>query len=152
VSRLRELGFESYEAYLRSAHWASVKKQFRESNRSQNCCVCGSGTKIHIHHRTYHALGAEELDHLIAICEEHHNELHRRLRGSGRSLWDAHETLFGGKVVKQRKKKKRLAVRAAVVVGRAGHRLAARQGRHSQAEAAFTARRRAKARSRVAKK
>lgn len=72
--RLRELGFDSYLAYLRSPHWARVKARYRASDLPQEC-MCGE-TEVDLHHCTYERVGAERLDDLRPLCRRCHNAVH----------------------------------------------------------------------------
>lgn len=83
--RLRELGYRSYAAYLRSNHWERVRRDWRISGRPKRCEVCGD-REYQLHHRTYERLGAELLSDLQALCERCHS-LHHQLEREG------HETI-----------------------------------------------------------
>lgn len=72
----RALGFKTYTAYLRSHHWAEVKRRYRESDRPQRC-VCGARADD-LHHLTYARIGSEELTDLIALCRGCHRKTHRK--------------------------------------------------------------------------
>lgn len=66
-ARLRELGYDTYSAYLASPAWRDLKRRYRASGRPQ-ICMCGE-TKFQLHHTTYdrvahdlEAAGIIELD------------------------------------------------------------------------------------------
>lgn len=73
--RLRELGFESYDAYLASPHWRSTKASFRASDLPQ-VCICGEVDNLDLHHKTYARLGCEHLEDLILLCRNCHRMVH----------------------------------------------------------------------------
>lgn len=90
--RLAELGEPSYAHYLCSDHWAKKREEFTKSGRPRECFICGR-LDVHLHHRSYNALGEEPLDHLIPLCPDHHYEVHkfeRRYRGWDVGLANAH--------------------------------------------------------------
>lgn len=74
AQRLRELGYDSYDSYLKSGHWHDLKRLYRESDRPQ-ICQCGE-TDVELHHLTYERVGAEELTDLIALCRRCHEDIH----------------------------------------------------------------------------
>ena len=71
--KLRELGYDSYNDYLRSPAWRDVKRRYREAYPM--ICMCGS-TKVEIHHKTYDRVGKEDLDDLVALCRDCHEQAH----------------------------------------------------------------------------
>jgi hypothetical protein len=73
--RLNELGYASYDEYLRSTHW----KQLRETHREwagEPTCFCGKTEGLQLHHLTYERLGAEEMDDLRWLCKACHGMVH----------------------------------------------------------------------------
>jgi len=72
--RLREQGYDTYDAYLRSAAWRDLKARYRESDLPQ-ICMCGC-TEVQLHHTTYERVGREELDDLIPLCQSCHTQAH----------------------------------------------------------------------------
>lgn len=73
-TRLRELGFADYNAYLRSTAWRDVRERYRASDLPQ-ICMCGS-EEFQLHHTTYERVGREELEDLIPLCEACHTQAH----------------------------------------------------------------------------
>jgi hypothetical protein len=69
----------AYRRYLRSSHWKTLRRRYRESGLSQVCAVCGD-PKSELHHRSYSRLGREHLLDLVPLCETHHGGLHRMIR------------------------------------------------------------------------
>lgn len=41
TNQLRDLGYTSYAAYLRSPHWQSIRGRYKDSDRPQRC-MCGA--------------------------------------------------------------------------------------------------------------
>lgn len=80
--RLKSLGFDSYNAYLRGEHWKSFKSSYRASGHPMRCAVCG-GKKIQLHHHDYSRLGAEVFTDIDPLCGDHHEEVHLILRNNG---------------------------------------------------------------------
>ena len=69
-----ELGFNSYEAYIKSNLWSIIRQLILE--RDGKCCqVCGTPSKI-VHHIDYTRtimLGQGDQHQLIILCESCHN-------------------------------------------------------------------------------
>lgn len=87
--RLRELGYATYDEYLRSAHWQRLRRQFK--SRDARCYLCRS-RRFELHHRTYERLGCEVIDDLVPLCRWCHKDVHKRLiHARGVELSDAHE-------------------------------------------------------------
>lgn len=76
---LSQLGFRSYDEYLRSDHWRNVRRCCRNVKALQRCYICQSDMDIQLHHRNYTFLGREQASevHLIALCGRHHQSLHQ---------------------------------------------------------------------------
>jgi hypothetical protein len=76
--RLAELGFATYEEYLKSAHWKIVSRECltRASNQCQTCRR--ADITLHAHHNTYERLGAENDSDLICLCTKCHSLIHNR--------------------------------------------------------------------------
>jgi hypothetical protein len=87
LDRLRELGFPSYQAYLRSDLWASNK---RSLNLAQHCWICKISSHLQVHHCSYENVGCEQPGDLIVLCQPHHHGLHRFVVGQGIALDRAH--------------------------------------------------------------
>lgn len=73
-TRLRELGYDTYAAYLKSAAWRDVRRRYRESDLPQ-ICMCGA-SKVQLHHTTYDRVGRELLEDLIPLCAPCHEQAH----------------------------------------------------------------------------
>jgi hypothetical protein len=74
--RLKKLGFASYRDYLLSAHWAKLKREYREGDLPQHCLACRD-SNYELHHRSYERLGAEIRGDLIPLCRKCHEKVHR---------------------------------------------------------------------------
>lgn len=63
-----------YQRYLASREWSLLREQVRErsGNRCEHCFVVPQQA---VHHLTYARLGHEELDDLMAVCNECHEWL-----------------------------------------------------------------------------
>lgn len=65
-----------YAEYLRSDHWAEVRRRYRKV-RPWKCDRCDSSEKsLDLHHRTYKRLGRERLDDLVPLCRTCHQDIH----------------------------------------------------------------------------
>jgi hypothetical protein len=71
---LRRLGFESYDDYLDSRHWADLRA--RAAAEMTYICVCGASEALQLHHKTYDRIGHEELDDVMWLCEPCHITVH----------------------------------------------------------------------------
>ena len=79
-TRLRKLGFGTYQEYLASPIWAKKKAQFMAYSaaaKRMGCAACGTTREIHVHHIRYHRLGCEWLSDLVLLCGQHHERVHR---------------------------------------------------------------------------
>lgn len=79
------LGYDSYNEYLRSSHWAGLKVRFRASDQLQ-ACVCGEEEGLQLHHKTYERVGNELLDDLVLLCRGCHEAVHTLERQGVMSL------------------------------------------------------------------
>lgn len=81
--RLRSLGHDDYDDYLRSDHWQTVKSWFWNKNKNRHCKGCGGRAEV-IHHLTYKRLGAEKPYDLAAVCRSCHEAIHENELPNGR--------------------------------------------------------------------
>jgi hypothetical protein len=91
TKRLALLGFDSYEAYLRSPGWA--KRRGKAFSAAHGLCACGS-LAVQVHHRTYVRLGEELPEDLHPVCRPCHEKIHA-LTAEGTTLVDATRTVLG---------------------------------------------------------
>jgi len=74
---LRLNGFTSYEDYIHSEHWKAFNQWYRQCKfLIQRCIACESRT-FELHHWTYVRVTQENLQDVIPLCRQHHQELHR---------------------------------------------------------------------------
>lgn len=78
TDRLKELGFDSYSAYLAGDHWKDFKKRYRENKCPMRCLVCNAG-RPQLHHITYKRLGCERFADVVPLCRGHHVAVHEWL-------------------------------------------------------------------------
>lgn len=77
---LRQLGYTSYTAYLRSDVWRIRRVAYFARHRRE-CWVCGSLQKIHLHHCNYSRVGGYERDaDLVPLCQRHHRGVHSYMK------------------------------------------------------------------------
>jgi hypothetical protein len=72
-STLKQLGFSSYDEYLRSDLWAANRKRLKLAAR---CWCCGSFSNLHHHHTTYANIGNEQPGDLVVLCQKCHRGVH----------------------------------------------------------------------------
>ena len=65
---------------LRSADWREFAASIR-SARGFKCETCGSGDKLHVHHKHYRTLGRETPNDVALLCKACHEKVH------GRKIW-----------------------------------------------------------------
>lgn len=90
--RLRDLGFETYDEYLRSPHWRAVRKAYWSGDQPKRCYCCGAAGK-QLHHPDYACLGKETAANLVLVCDACHTELHRMVSEDRLPLSSAHKDL-----------------------------------------------------------
>lgn len=64
--RLSDLGYSSYEHYLRSQHWMILRKWV--IGERGMCESCSSRARLGVHHRTYIRLGMEMSSDVEVLC------------------------------------------------------------------------------------
>lgn len=93
-THLSQLGFDSYQDYIRSQHWQDMRRRFYASGAYKGCCWCCGrrNVPLEIHHRTYKRMGHELISDLVALCRECHRESHDFLRRSDNprvNIWNS---------------------------------------------------------------
>jgi len=73
---LRQLGFPSYSAYLKSEYWITLKGQYVAEFHPEHCALCDN-PNFEFHHRTYVRIGQERLTDLVPLCATHHTAVHK---------------------------------------------------------------------------
>jgi hypothetical protein len=80
---LRALGFDSYDAYLRSPLWASIRMRVLERCETK-CEVCRKKMAAQVHHRAYDpaTLKGDSIHALTATCFGCHIKAERKYKRS----------------------------------------------------------------------
>lgn len=69
-----------YAAYLQSQHWRTISRLVRERDGGR-CVLCGSESRLHVHHRTYDGYPyGESMSDLCTLCEECHAAVTKMLK------------------------------------------------------------------------
>lgn len=91
---LGEIGFPSYDIYLKSERWEKIRKKVF-ATKGHHCTRCGKDVAFQIHHSSYDkdTLLGKSLDHLWPICGRCHQYIERDWRGRKKSLSDANSSL-----------------------------------------------------------
>lgn len=96
--QLIELGHSTYRDYLKSDHWAELKKRFYASKFVRRAlfgmprcfACCRFGLQMEVHHRTYKRLGNERLQDLALLREDCHEMAHAaHMKKPEDGLWKA---------------------------------------------------------------
>lgn len=64
-----------YREYLTSKKWEWYKKAIHYIYNNE-CYICGSTEKLHVHHKTYDRIYHEDLDDLVLVCDFCHVRIH----------------------------------------------------------------------------
>jgi len=80
--RLKLFGYSSYQDYLKSAEWKSIKKRINKRRKNKiywrKCYCCGDENDIQIHHNNYKFIGTGKINTaLFPLCGKCHNRTHR---------------------------------------------------------------------------
>jgi hypothetical protein len=77
----------TYQQYLHTEHWKTVKKDLIDKRSSQHKCRCcgiplqrKNSPRYETHHRTYKNIGSEKLKDLVALCVPCHRLIHEQVR------------------------------------------------------------------------
>ena len=65
----------TYREYLISKKWAAMKRAIHFLYEDE-CFICRSKDKLHVHHKTYDRIYNEILDDLVLVCSNCHNKIH----------------------------------------------------------------------------
>src|SRR5438874_8725109 len=86
---LKELGYLSYQAYLASSLWYSIRARAYQFHGS-SCRLCGARAEV-IHHRGYGraVMLGKSLNQLVPLCHACHQEV-EYYKGRKRSFAKAH--------------------------------------------------------------
>ena len=74
---LKKAGFKSYDEFLKSELWQSIKKKASSKTTFQYCWLC-SRTDVDLHHLHYKRLTQKTnaLKDIVPCCREHHKQIH----------------------------------------------------------------------------
>lgn len=70
-----EAGFPSYEAYLQSPHWKSLRRRVLQRDQWR-CRLCGRKKDLQVHHDRYTDLLSEDIRYLKTMCRKCHERIH----------------------------------------------------------------------------
>lgn len=76
--KMKKLKRMPYREYLRTQHWALAQSAVLKRDHNK-CADCGDSNKekaIEVHHITYIRRGKENLEDLMTLCKDCHNERH----------------------------------------------------------------------------
>lgn len=93
-SNLNILGFSSYQEYLDSDLWKSLREKAKTREHFSECYLCRSKENINLHHRSYKWIHLPILRNIISLCQKHHNELHDIAKVEGISVLIATKILI----------------------------------------------------------
>jgi hypothetical protein len=74
---LNAMGIKTYEEFLASHYWVSIKEKARTRAHFRVCKGCGSQNGIELHHKSYKWIGTKnELLAVIPLCGNCHKAIH----------------------------------------------------------------------------
>jgi len=82
---------KEYHRYLESPEWKAISDAKKESVENK-CEICGEGGVLHSHHLHYRNIGHENLEDLLVVCPEHHQEITDANTSSGKH-YQTYETI-----------------------------------------------------------
>ena len=86
---LREMGFDRLTDYEVSEGYQARRDLIWREQGEPGCFVCGRAD-VQMHHRSYRRLGEERASDLVALCEDHHYEVERRIKAGRYARSTAH--------------------------------------------------------------
>lgn len=76
-----KLGGQSYDDYLKSEEWQTIKATCRTRPFYQKCHICEATGRLDIHHTTYKYIHTKQpMRELVALCRECHDGVHQYAR------------------------------------------------------------------------
>jgi hypothetical protein len=81
----KQRGRKEYDNYLKSPIWKDIKKAYFATH-DKKCAICGASRRINLHHMYYSDSGTEQPEHLIPLCETHHEALHKHIGKSHKDM------------------------------------------------------------------
>ena len=80
-TRFDRLNGKSYDAYLRSREWFTVRARLRSRPGYDSCHACGSRRDIEMHHTTYAYIHTKDPARgVIPLCDDCHESVHAYAR------------------------------------------------------------------------
>lgn len=91
---LRDWGYDSYDEYLRSSQWQSIRGR-KLAAAGYKCECCGRRAE-EVHHRDYRprVLAGEDLMPLVALCRTCHRKVEFDDKGRKREVYQDKERVF----------------------------------------------------------
>lgn len=76
--KIRKLRRMSNNYYLGTHHWSLIRSAAlkRDRNRCADCGTTNSERPLEVHHVTYSRRGREEMEDILTLCRECHEERH----------------------------------------------------------------------------
>lgn len=65
-----------YDEYINSKAWRTRRNLYWRTH-TKLCAVCNTAKHIHLHHMHYGKFGNEPDEHLVPLCEIHHDQYHK---------------------------------------------------------------------------
>lgn len=75
---LQALKTMKYSEYLKTDHWAGLRKRMLQK-AGYRCQLCGGAGILNVHHRTYENRGEESYSDLIVLCSGCHSKFHDKI-------------------------------------------------------------------------
>ena len=75
--KMKKIPSMSYRLYMGSAYWLKRRAEYFKKHKHE-CAVCKMTFGIALHHKVYDSklYGREPDEHLVALCQTHHNHFH----------------------------------------------------------------------------
>jgi hypothetical protein len=88
----------TYDQYINSNLWKRRKDLFYQKY-GKRCAICRSAQFVHLHHMKYLKFDGKEKDeHLVALCNTHHDEYHAK-HGTQHDMVESTKSFIAGQVV-----------------------------------------------------
>jgi len=98
---LRVNGYSSYDEFLRSDYWRSIKlkvKQPKYKGNYDHCWICRTSENLDLHHENYrYLLTKHELRSIKALCRGCHNLVHEIAAQKNITLNKAYDIILDSK-------------------------------------------------------
>lgn len=93
--RRKKVKKQTYEEFLKSPYWRKIRILILKRDNN-SCRSCGSSEELHIHHLTYehHLKELDNLDDLITLCKQCHNDIHGRVNGKNTIPLGKYESIY----------------------------------------------------------